>query len=99
MTIEQEARICMAAIDRWGRDAQMIKAMEEMAELTHALCRYVGEGKHDRKTVENIREEIADVSIVIDQLKAIFGPEEVGMWRLDKLQGMAERLGLEDEGV
>lgn len=44
-----------------------------MAELTAELARY----DSDRGMIVNIIEEIADVSIMIEQLKLIFGTELV----------------------
>jgi NTP pyrophosphatase (non-canonical NTP hydrolase) len=54
----------------WGDDRQIAVAMEEMAELTQAICRKV----RGRSNDEGIREEIADVLIVTLCLVEIFGP-------------------------
>ena len=47
----------------YGYEKQKLKAIEEMSELTKAIC------KDDR---ENIIEELADVKIMIAQLMLIY---------------------------
>lgn len=77
MTAEREGRILQNAIDTWGTRTQIVKAMEEMAELIHALSRmllsmWLSTGS-DNAAPENVREEMADVSIMLNQLELIFG--------------------------
>jgi NTP pyrophosphatase (non-canonical NTP hydrolase) len=72
MTQEREGRILEAAIDTWGSEMQIIVAIEEMSELTKALTKYIR--ADDAATiVTNIREEMADVGIMLNQLSLIFG--------------------------
>lgn len=72
MTQEREGRILEAAIDAWGPEMQIIVAIEEMSELTKALTKYIR--ADDAATiVTNIREEMADVGIMLNQLSLIFG--------------------------
>ena len=53
------------AIKCWGYDVQCVVAMEELAELIQAVSKfYRGENN-----IENLKEEIADVYIVLDQLR------------------------------
>lgn len=77
MTAEREGRILQNAIDTWGPRTQTVKAMEELAELIRALSRRLlsmwldtGDGND---ALENVREEMADVSIMLNQLELIFG--------------------------
>lgn len=55
-------------IEKWGVDSQLNMAIEEMSELTKALCKFF-RGEED---IDNIHEEIIDVEIMIEQLKRIF---------------------------
>lgn len=85
MTAEREGRILQNAIDTWGPRTQTVKAMEELAELIQALsrrllCMYLN-APGGNAALENVREEMADVSIMLNQLELIFGDtteEEIG---------------------
>ena len=61
-------KIYQMAISKWGKELQIIMGIEEMAELTKELVKSL-RGKDNR---ENIIEEIADVEIMIGQLKRLF---------------------------
>lgn len=54
--------------DHYGKNNQILKSIEEMAELQQALLK--GEPKH-------IAEEIADVEIMLEQLKYLMKNEEL----------------------
>lgn len=59
-------------INNYGESKQKIKAIEEMSELQKELCKDI---LHKGKK-ENITEEMADVEIMLNQLKIIFDNEE-----------------------
>lgn len=90
MTQEREGRILEAAIDTWGPEMQMIVAIEEMSELTKALTKYIR--AYDVTEIEaNIREEMADVGIMLNQLSLIFGDTtEEEIRKLNRLQRRIE---------
>lgn len=93
MTLWRETKILQAAIDKYGKRGQVIVAIEEMAELTKALTKWLRYYKND-KTVEcaeslidNIHEEMADVSIMLNQLSLIFGEApEIEIEKLERLE-------------
>lgn len=65
------------AINKFGKESQMLKCIEEMAELTKELSKYLNTSlKLDvaklRQLEHNICDEIADVQITLDQLKLLF---------------------------
>ena len=62
------------AIEKWGVQAQKLKAIEELSELIKAIA------KNDR---ENIIEEMTDVNITTDQIALIYKITEKEM--ADKL--------------
>lgn len=70
-----------AAIIEYGKNAQMDMAVEEMAELTKAICKRKRTGATGPEAVaarENLLEEIADVFIMLVQLVRMFdGAEEI----------------------
>ena len=91
MTQEREAAILEGAITHFGSDAQVIKAIEELGELTVELARHRnGQGK-----VEAIREEMADAFIMLNQLELIFGDvTEIEIAKLERLERMIENVSL-----
>lgn len=76
------------AIDKYGVDAQILQAVEELNELAMDLMHYrKGKAAH-RKVVE----EIADVRIMTDQLRIIFGEDLTDDAQEYKLERLAKRL-------
>lgn len=67
------------AITTYGEIPQIDVAIEEMAELTQALSKYKRGKQH------NVEEEIADVSIMLEQLKIIFNNKKVKKIRRNKI--------------
>lgn len=96
MADNTECAIMCRAIDTYGRQAQTDVAIEEMSELTKALLktRRVPNDDHDAQlwAVSNVVEEIADVSIMIDQLKIMYGERYVNAVREQKLVRLEGRL-------
>lgn len=81
--------ICEKAVRKFGKTAQLIMAMEEMSELIQALSKDI-RGKGSRN---NISEEIADVEIMLAQLKIIYrNANDVDDWRADKLSLLQKRI-------
>ena len=73
------------AVKTYGAESQVRKAVEVLTELSVALLHSL-DGRGD---TENIREEMADVEIMLEQLHIIFGH---GDYRLVKEARLAERL-------
>ena len=80
------------AIETYGVEPQTKMAIEEMAELTNALMKFA----RGRVTVDDIVEEIADVSVMIQQLSIIFGQKAVQLQIDYKTQRLAKRLNKEE---
>ena len=90
-----EERVCRAALTAWGADAQTLMVFEEIAELQKELCK-AARGKDNR---EAIAEEIADVEIMLAQMKILHDcAEAVAAYRESKLRRLAIRCGLETGG-
>lgn len=70
MTYDQ-AIILNKLVDKY-KDKQINICIEEMSELTKALCKH-NRGKTD---IENIKEEIADVHIMLMQMLMLFEIDE-----------------------
>lgn len=81
------------AIKTYGVDAQCLMAIEEMSELTKAICKeHRARGKENYgDTLMNIAEEIADVRIMLEQLCIIYGIDTEVLEK-EKLKRLYERL-------
>ncbi|MFQ8581080.1 MAG: hypothetical protein ACLSA6_00360 [Holdemania massiliensis] len=83
------------AIERYGDEAQINQGIEEMAELIQAINKF--RRNPCEETLKGIAEEIADVEIMLEQYKIIFGAMlPVNRIKSNKLQRLAERLGVKD---
>lgn len=95
MTQEREAKILEGAINTWGERAQVIVAIEEMSELTKALTKWlrnrlVSQGNYEQ-VLADVREEMADVGIMLNQMCLIFGdPTEEEIQKLTRLEQRME---------
>ena len=89
-----KALLCQA-IDVYGGDRQLIKCCEEMGELTQAICKRFDLGAEYSYDLEAVVEELADVEIMLDQLRLYLkiDPEMERKWRERKLARLAVRLG------
>ena len=80
------------AIAKYGVEPQRKMAIEEMAELVNALMKF----DRGRNTVDDIIEEIADVTIMMSQLAIIYGQKAVQLQIDYKTQRLARRLNVEE---
>lgn len=76
---------------RFGEKSQIIKCIEEMSELQKCLCKLLLNDK-ESGLIGDIAEEIADVEIMIEQLKIFFGPDLIDQRKIKKLIRLEERL-------
>ena len=72
--------VCEKAIYTFGAEHQKIKAMEELGELIQAISRSILGQEH------NVEEELADVEIMICQLRKMFQSEKVDQFIYQKLE-------------
>ena len=84
--------ILLNAISTYGQMMQEDVCIEEMSELTKAIikCRRIGAGRI-KENNENVREEIADVQIMLDQMRIIYG--DTTDWENLKIKRLKSRLG------
>ena len=69
--MDNQESVYVKLIEKY-KDKQLIVAIEELSELQKELCKAL-RGKPNK---ENIIEELADVLIVLDQLKIYFKIED-----------------------
>jgi NTP pyrophosphatase (non-canonical NTP hydrolase) len=63
------------ALDQWGINAQVGQTVEECAELIVALQKYVNRTPQPGM-VENILDEIADVEMMLAQMRLVLGIDD-----------------------
>jgi hypothetical protein len=89
-------KIYEKALERWGELSQILVAIEEMAELQKELCKL--DRCHDKNSKEVqlscIADEMADVEIMLEQLKFIYSNnqevEERKLYKLERLKKVLE---------
>jgi len=74
-----EGNIYKEAVDTFGIMSRVDLCIEEMAELTQALCKFKRNLKH------NVEEEMVDVEIMLEQLRLIFNPHMLEGYKYSKL--------------
>ena len=85
MTQEREIAILEGAIKKFGYREQVIVAIEEMAELQKEWTKWL----RSKGKTAGLLEEMADVSIMLNQLQLIFGdPVEQEIAKLERLEGL-----------
>lgn len=88
MNEKDKCKLYRQALEKWGT-AQIIIAFEEMAELQKELSKYL----RGRENTTEIAEEIADVEIMLEQMKVLFGIEDIVKdYKNQKLRRLEERL-------
>lgn len=88
---EQRVRVYTNALIHFGEEIQMIVGLEELSECQKEICKFF-RGLGDR---EHLAEEIADATIMLEQMRYIFGVNDLvcekmdeKIWRLDdRLRG------------
>lgn len=95
----ESKEIMQLAIDSYGRVNQVIQTVEELSELSQALCKslirlnYTKE-KISLESVDNIFEEMADVEIMLEQCKMIFykSEDKINDYKNKKIKRLERRL-------
>lgn len=79
------------ALRKNGLETQLVKAIEEMSELTKEICKIkCGQGSHAA-----LADEIADVTIMLEQLKLFFDIRDLVDDHVDmKIHRLQERIGM-----
>ena len=99
----EELKVLQEAIDHYGEESQLDMAIEEMSELTKAICKYKRAVKERGQDIcystakdvifakGDIVEEIADVLIMIEQMMMIFDCEQrvsaIASQKIKRLKG------------
>jgi hypothetical protein len=94
--------ICLARLEdltikarqKWGDNPQKIKTVEELSELSVVMCKAINGSP---VTFEQIVDEIADVIIVVNQMRHHYGEIQVDEridFKLNRLERALERVNV-----
>lgn len=88
--IDIEEKLYANALDIWGEKAQLTVAIEELAELQQAISKVIRE----KPDWENLAEEVADVEIMIEQLRRMYPKldDRAHRWRAAKMDRLAKMI-------
>lgn len=83
------------SLQNWGLPSQITMLAEEAAELSVAALHILRKAK-EPQALEHLAEEIADVELMLDEIKYYFGPSGIvsliANFRLEKEHRLEERL-------
>ena len=88
MTDTERVVLYSKVLDAWGIEAQVSMVMEETGEMLAAL----GKARRGRVTKEEVITELADVSIMMEQMAVFFGLDEFREEKERKLKRLQNRL-------
>jgi len=92
--VEYKVEVLEKAVKTYGCMHQTIKATEELSELLVVLNKWLGMSENENiakfHAKHNIREECADVEIMLSQLKIIFG--DWSGWTRYKMDRLEDRI-------
>lgn len=90
----ERKRLYKQAVSKWGYSLQLCMLMEESAELIQAVSKVVRRGEKDNSVYDNLAEEMADVEVMIEQIKIttdwMLLEDKVRFWKEKKLLRLKE---------
>lgn len=80
------------AIAKWGSSAQTDMFVEEVGEVLTALNHF----RRNRIGIDVVRNELADLTIMLEQLTVMYGEDVINKFKAEKLARLKKRLENED---
>lgn len=89
ITYDERIRVYTNALVAYGERTQMVVALEELSECQKEICKFLrGEGD-----AGHLAEEIADATIVLEQMRYFFGINSLVCEKMDeKITRLDKRL-------
>lgn len=84
----EEKEICADALVTFGKDSQTTMLVEELGELLNAIAKC----KRGRASVAEVITELADVSIMVNQMALLFGYTAFIAEKQRKLERLKQRI-------
>lgn len=72
ISYEERSKVYTDALTTFGANCQLVVALEEMSELQKEICKALRGDIH----LAHLAEELADATIMLEQLRQIFGINE-----------------------
>ena len=89
ITYEQRVQTYTNALIHFGESIQLVVALEELSECQKEICK-VMRGKSD---LDHLAEEIADATIMLEQVRLIFGLNDLVCEKMDeKIKRLDDKL-------
>lgn len=80
ISYSQRLKVYKRAFERYGQEMQCIVAIEELSECQKEICKVLrGKGN-----LENLAEEVADATICLEQVRLMFGLNDMVCHRMDE---------------
>lgn len=92
---ERMNELSLRALDKWGAEAQIGMLFEEMSEVGKALAKFYWRGGD----IEHVREELADLAIVLHQMRLLFDVMGIEAWIVQKLDRLELKLAESGDAV
>lgn len=91
---DKQKSICRRILEHYGADNQHKQAIQECSELITAICHRMD----GRATDDAVIDELADVSIMVEQLANVYGRSRLESRIEDKLRRQLERMKEAEDG-
>jgi len=88
--MNEKRRVCRVAVGKYGPEQQMDMLTEECAELIAARNHL----RRSRINVADFLKKVADVEIMISQMRVIFGDGKIDSAINEKITRLAGKLGI-----
>jgi NTP pyrophosphatase (non-canonical NTP hydrolase) len=90
ITYDERKNTYEATYQKYGIGSQIVIAVEEMSELIKEICKI----ERNKGNMDNLAEEVADVTIMMEQLRLIYGINDAVCKQMDmkirRLQDMLD---------
>ena len=89
ITYDQRVQTYTNALIHFGKANQLVVALEEMSECQKEICKVM----RGDSNLDHLAEEIADATIVLEQVRLIFGLNDLVCEKMDeKVKRLDDRL-------
>lgn len=92
-------RIMQGAVAFYGKDSQHLKTMEEAAEVIQAVAKlsFASTDENLEKNIDHLMEELADMQVMIDQMRIMYPAGAIDDWYAIKLRKLQEKIKIDQQ--